>query len=340
MSTVFVTGASGFIGGHLVSALVERGDRVRCLVRANSRIEHLPQLDVELVTGDVRQTEVLQRAVRGVDVVYHVAGLSQAFSANDFCEINVGGTRHVLQACADQPHPPVAVYVSSVSAAGAARRSCVRRETDPPAPISHYGRSKREAERVAESFAPRVPITVVRPGIVFGPRGVNSFKTFELIARLGMHAVPGCLDTPPLSFIYVTDLVDTLIAAADRGSRLDVKSPRSGVFEHGYYFACDAEYLSYLEFGFRIARAVGRRRLYIMRMPELFVWLAASLSEMVARVNGRPDIFGFDKVREATAGSWACSGERARRELDCVPRCSLDERLCETAQWYRENHWL
>jgi nucleoside-diphosphate-sugar epimerase len=232
------------------------------------------------------------------------------------------------------------IVVSSVSAAGTARCGQVRTEKDPPAPISHYGRSKRAGERVVEQFAGHVPATIVRPGIVFGPRDRLVFKTFEPIARFAVHPVPGYLADPPLSIIHVLDLADLVIAAANRGTRIVATKKKARDFEKGYYFAVADEHPSYLELGKRITKAVGRRRVYPFRLPEPMMWLSGLGSELISRLRGKPDIFNVDKVREAFAGSWACSSELAQQDLDWSTAGSLDERLAETADWYRRHNWL
>jgi nucleoside-diphosphate-sugar epimerase len=340
MTTAFVTGASGFIGSHLVESLLAREVRVRCLVRTTSNRDHLPPGRVEFVEGDLSRPETLAEGMEGADVVYHLAGLVRTFSTKDLNRINVQGTYQVARQCALQKKPPVLIVTSSIAAAGPARRTEPRRETDPPAPISNYGHSKRAAEKAAARFADRVPTTIVRPGIVFGPRDRDVFKTFAPIARFRVHSIPGYLDDPPLSLIHVSDLVEVMIGAAQRGSRVAGGPEAAGKFDRGYYFACAAEHPSYLELGSRIAKAFGCRWVYPLRIPEPMLWLAAVGNEVISRFRGVPDIFGLDKVREATAGSWACSGELARRELGCSPRRSLDERLRETADWYCEHDWL
>jgi nucleoside-diphosphate-sugar epimerase len=191
MTTAFVTGASGFIGGHLVEQLVRHGVRTRWLARSTSNTEDLPDEGVELVYGDICHAESLAAGIAGADVVYHLAGLTAAFTKEDLQRVNVVGNYNVARTCALQPRPPILIVVSSVSAAGTARCGQVRTEKDPPAPISHYGRSKRAGERVVEQFAGYVPATIVRPGIVFGPRDRLVFKTFEPIARFAVHPVPG-----------------------------------------------------------------------------------------------------------------------------------------------------
>jgi nucleoside-diphosphate-sugar epimerase len=340
MTTAFVTGASGFIGGHLVERLVRQGVNTRCLVRSTSNTGDLPTDDIQLVRGDICRPETLVAGICGADVVYHLAGVAAAFTKKHMRRVNVCGTYHVVRQCALQPKPPVLVLVSSVSAAGTARRGAVRTEQDPPCPVSQYGRSKRAAERIAEQFAGHVPTTIVRPGIVFGPRDRDVLKTYELIARIGVHPLPGYLFDPPLSLIHVSDLVHLLMAAADRGSRIAPTRKKARQFDCGYYFAVADEHPSYLELGTRVAKAIGRRWVYPLRIPEPMMWLSGFGSELVSRIRGKPDIFNLDKVREAMAGSWACSSDLARVELGWSPAGSLDQRLSETAQWYRQSNWL
>src|SRR5688500_834283 len=107
MANVLVTGASGFIGSHLAESLVHQGDRVRCLVRRSSPITRLQAIDVELVFGDVTDYAALQRGVQGMDVVYHVAGLTRAIRKSDLWEVNERGTANVAMACAQQETPPI-----------------------------------------------------------------------------------------------------------------------------------------------------------------------------------------------------------------------------------------
>src|SRR5690242_17622751 len=122
MPSVLVTGATGFIGLHLVEALMCRGDRVRCLVRPSSNIEPLRRLGVELIAAPFDDAGQLRAAADRVDVVYHVAGIIRAFRCAEFYQVNEEGTAKLAAACAAQPNPPRLVLVSSIAAAGPAPR--------------------------------------------------------------------------------------------------------------------------------------------------------------------------------------------------------------------------
>ena len=134
MAKVLVTGASGFIGTHLVAALAARGDEVACLVRNSSKADHLPALGARLVFGDVTQRDSLPAAVAGQQVVYHLAGLTRTLQDRQFYEVNFRGAANLARTCARQETPPVLVHVSSLAAAGPVVNGRARVESDPPRP--------------------------------------------------------------------------------------------------------------------------------------------------------------------------------------------------------------
>ncbi len=341
MSDVLVTGASGFVGFHLVRALRQRGVQVDCLVRRTSKVAHLEALGVGYIYGDVTDPTSLPAAVTGKSVVYHLAGCTAALRREEFYAINEAGTRHLAEACARQSRPPVLVVVSSLAAAGPSPFGRLRTEDDPLAPVSEYGRSKRAAELAAQQFADRVPMTVLRPPIVLGERDAKGAAIFRAIRRLGVHAIPG-MAPHRFSILHAADLAEALILAAARGKRLRPGGPSGGNpgDTTGFYFiACD-EHPTYVELGRMIRAEVGRPRALILRVPVPIVWVVGACSELAGRWCGKPLALNLDKVREATAGSWTCSSARAAAELGFRVTTPLAERLRQTAQWYRHEGWL
>jgi nucleoside-diphosphate-sugar epimerase len=332
--SVLVTGASGFIGGHLVRSLIARGCRVSCLVRATSRVEGLQAVGAHLIACDITDRAEVARAISSSSAcfVFHLAGLVRVIGAGDYMRVNAGGVEAVAQACNEQPDRPVLVLVSSLAAAGpSGKRLTV--ESDLPVPVSYYGRSKFAGEQVAMQYADALPITVVRPCVVFGAGDRGMYEVFRPIARMGLHVVGGSGDTR-ISLIAVADLVECLLLAAEQGERLV-----PGVPGHGIYCAA-AEDVSYAELGMAIARALGKPRPRMVRLPGWSMRTIGRFGDVMAQIRRRPAWVGRDKIREVLAGSWTCSSAKARQQLGWSPAAPLADRLRETAQWYRDAHWF
>jgi nucleoside-diphosphate-sugar epimerase len=339
MAHALITGASGFIGSSLARELMSRGSPVTCLVRRSSRLVRLADVSPPLAYGDVTDQQSLREPLAGASVVYHLAGSHSPVRAAEFYRVNEQGVRNLLEVAAAQAQPPVVVLVSSLAAAGPAPWGRLRTDDDPICPVSHYGRSKRAGELVAEQFAGRLPITILRPGIVFGEGDALNFATFLAVVRTRIHFVPGYLPNR-YSMMHVADLVEVLIRAAQRGKRLTPEACAGGSpAKPGYYFAASGEDPTYFQFGRLIARALGIRALAMPWATDV-VWMVAAINELGSRIRRRPAKLGLDKAREATAGSWACSCQTMIDDLDFRSPLPLEERLSQTVAWYREQGWL
>ena len=332
MASVVVTGATGFIGSHLVEALVRRGDRVKCLVRASSKTQPLSELGAALCTLDFAHAEALSAAVAGADVVYHLAGVTRTSNRRRLFAVNEAYARAMATACAGQARPPHLVVVSSVAGAGPGRRGQLRVETDVENPVSNYGQSKLAGERAAERAAGKAPLTIIRPGIVFGPRDTDCLKIFQSIRWLNAHFSPGLFSSPALSYIHVEDLVELLLRAGDAYSAAGNNNGEPAA--RRLYFAAAPEHPSYAEFGRIVGPMLGRRWAIVIPMATPVAWCLGAAGEAFSLVTRRDDALNFDKMREALVESWACSGEAAERAFDFRPAKPLVERLQETIDWH------
>ncbi|TVQ77400.1 MAG: NAD-dependent epimerase/dehydratase family protein [Phycisphaeraceae bacterium] len=335
---VLVTGGSGFIGGRLVRRLIEHRCRVSCLVRAGSRTDDLRSAGAMLVTGDVADRESAQRALveSQACTVFHLAGLVRARSREEFTRVNADGVENIAVACAASGNPPVLVVLSSLAAAGPSAADRLRVEGDLPAPVSNYGRSKLAGEQATAGYAGLVPITIVRPPIVFGPGDRAVLEMFRLVSRWGIHVVP-CLAGRGrrLSLIHVDDLVEGLLLAAEKGERLRGDSSLG----QGIYFIAGEEHPTYAQLGQAIAKALVQRPPVVMPVPGSLLRLAGVCGDVMARFRNRPTWINSDKISEALAASWTCCSVKAREQLGWST-ATLADRLHETAQWYRQSGWL
>lgn len=347
MTRVLVTGATGFIGGQLAESLLRAGDDVVCLARVANRAERLRSLGARIIEGDVTRPDGLPAALAGVEVVYHLAGLTSARSRREYFAANEMGTVNLLDACRNLGTPPTVVLVSSLAAAGPATPGRPRVEEDPPAPVSIYGKSKRAGELAAFARARDLPITIVRPSIVLGEGDRVGLKMFRMTQRMGLHIVPGWRP-PRLSIVHVADLVDAIMSAATRGQRLPADgqngllpdSQQLKADPRGIYFIAGNEEPTFAELGRMVGATVGRRRTYVIRVPSPLVWPIVSCAELISFVRRRAPLVCRDKAREALAADWTCSPARAIAELGFNPTISLQQRLEQTVEWYRREGWL
>jgi nucleoside-diphosphate-sugar epimerase len=331
-----VTGATGFIGARLVERLAAAGHDVVCLVRDPARGRGLVRPGVRLAPGSLDDEASIAMALDGVEIVYHLAGKTHGLTLAEFAEVNERGTERVCRLAALRPNPPAVVAVSSLSAAGPSPEGAAHTERTPPAPISLYGRSKLLGERAALRYAGRLPLSIVRPPVVFGPGDRDGLLLFQAVRRLPIHFVPQ-LQGLPLSLVFVEDLVSGLIAVGERGERCEVSAGADP--SRGLYYIADPTPSSYAEMGRLAASALGRsvrvicRRKYPLLVPAL-------LGDLLGRLRGAPSVINSDKLREASASGWVCDPSKAFQQFALTAPQPLAQRYEQTARWYESNGWL
>ncbi len=326
MAKVFVTGATGFIGSHLVEALLAQGHEVRCLVRPTSNLQWLPRDRVRFYPVNTSTAEGFAEVLGGVDRIFHLAGATKARSLAEYQRNNVNLTRQLLEAAKRYaPRLDRLIMVSSQSAAGPSAPGETPDESVVCRPVTQYGESKLAAERLLALY-PQVPTVVLRPVSVYGPRDRDVLTLVRCVQRR-FAPIIGSRDRR-LTFVHVADLVQALLLAAD-----SVQALRQT------YFVTDGRVYSWRETQAIIERVLGRRALTVPVPPPL-VWLLAGLSEGWSRVTGRPTIFNLNKVKELVEQNWGCSGEKLQKDLGYVPRYDLETGLRQTVAWAQRTGWL
>lgn len=322
---VLVTGGNGFIGSYLVEGLLERGDDVIALVRGGSNLCNLEGCRVDLARGDIRAKKSLYPVLAGVDFIYHTAALKFCLKPEDFYSINQLGTRNLLEAVAETGTSLKGfVYISSLAAAGPSRDNKPLREDDPCRPITHYGKSKLLGEQEVLRWREKIPVVIVRPAAVYGPRDRDIYLYFKW-AKKGISA--RARGNQQLSLSYVPDLVKGILQAGERGKRGST------------YFLADGTVYSWDEIDTQVASALGRR-LIKLTVPR-FLFPAIGLAcDTWGKLAGNPLVLNSEKLREIREPAWTCDVGRAREELGFTPEHSLGEGIRETIAWYEERHWL
>ncbi len=323
-----VTGATGFIGSHVVEFLLAEGWEVVCPVRNPSVLRHLEGQPVHVFPIDRLAAEIKQRS--DLDYVIHIAGATRATNYETYHRSNVDLTRLLLELLRSQNIKAELkrfVLVSSQAAVGPSPADGKAVAEDYPAsPVSMYGRSKLEAERVAAEFMDDLPITIVRPPTVFGPRDTDVLNVF----KFACYRFAPCLSGPDrlVSVIYVKDLAQGISAAA-----------RSDVAKGETYFLSNPDPVVWKEFGLQVARIMGCRAV-ALPVPINIMKLLALAGEFAGRLTGEPSLFRTEKFEEMKQLAWVCSPNKALRDLDWFTTTPLDHAIQETAKWYADHGWI
>jgi nucleoside-diphosphate-sugar epimerase len=323
-----VTGATGFVGSHLAAALVKRGDEVVCIARRPEQSTFIASLGARPAPGSLEDVGSLKAALRGVDLVFHLAGLTAAGSEREFLEANRDGTARLVDAVRTTvPGLARFVHVSSIAAVGPTARGTLLTEDAPCRPVTAYGRSKLAGEEAVRA-APGLRWTIVRPPVVYGPRDRELLRLFR-IARSGLAPVFG-FGRQELSLVFVTDLADGIARAGGEPAA-----------EGRTYHLAHPE----IVLARRLARAVGRaarggRAPLILPVPgALAVPIVRAISRAAAAA-GRRTVVSEDKMAEFLAPAWGTSVAKAERELAWHPPHDLERGVTETAAWYRAERLL
>jgi nucleoside-diphosphate-sugar epimerase len=310
-----VTGATGFLGRYIVSALAAAGWRVRILARQAPAYGQLGDPMIDAVVGDVSDQRVLRELVDGTDIVVHAAGLIKAPSLAVFRAINAGGTANLVRALNDCNSAKHLLLVSSMAA----------REPH----LSDYAATKREGEEVVATTLQRRAHdwTTVRPCAVYGPSDKETLAIFRA-ATHRVFPLPGPR-RGRLALIHAADAADAIASLCDR-------RPAGRIFEltdqrvEGY---------AWQEIIAAVETAIGRKVL-TLPLPGLVVRAAAVMNMMAARIVGRTAIFSLGKAREILHADWGSAADRLPPPDVWHPKIGLSDGFRDTVSWYREQCWL
>jgi dihydroflavonol-4-reductase len=325
---VFLTGATGFIGGHLLRALLEAGAKVRCLRRAESLRRNLDGLDVEVVMGDLRDGDSLRIGLQGCEMVFHCAADYRLYSKNpdELYESNVEGTRNLLRAASEAGAKRV-VYTSSVGALGLNPDGSPADEEAPVTledMVGHYKRSKFLAERVADEWVEKgLPIVIVNPSTPVGEGDLKPTATGQMIVDFLNRRTPAYVDTG-LNLVDVRDVALGHVRAAEKG-------------RVGEKYILGNRDMSLQEIFLTLGGLTGLPAPK-MKVPHWLPLCWAALDTGFSRLVGRTPGVPLEAVRLSRYKMYF-DASKAVRELG-LPQTPIEEPLQRAVDWFSTNGYV
>ncbi|MCX6133437.1 MAG: NAD(P)-dependent oxidoreductase [Ignavibacteriales bacterium] len=323
MPTALVTGGTGFIGSHTIELLLQRGFKVRCLVRrTRSNLGWIEGSKAEIVRASYLDVDTLREAIHDAEYIFHVAGVTKAKKQSQYHQGNVVATRNLLEAATGNSTLKKFCFVSSLTAVGPSPDGTLLDEEAPCHPITAYGVSKLEAETVCELYSPRLPIVILRPPAVYGPRDRDLLEIFRWV-KLGLKPVFGS-DQKKLSVVYGPELARAMVEAAI--------SPKTA--GQTYFVADPAPYRlsSVLEC---VAAMFGKRGINV-RFPSPLLYTLGGIAELGSIFSSNASVLNVEKARDLLQTDWVCSPQKLEDHIGFRTQVSLEESLRATIDWYRE----
>jgi nucleoside-diphosphate-sugar epimerase len=315
-----VTGSTGFVGSHLVERLLAEGVQVVCLTRRTTNTAPLAGLPVEFHPSDARLPDA--------DFLFHVAGLTRGRTLAEYMAANADATARIVQAAPSNLRR--FVYVSSLAAVGPNATAEPQDETVAPHPHDYYGTSKLAGEHNVLHAADRLPVTIVRPPGVYGPRDTNVLPVFRVARRFGILPNIGSRDKK-FSLIHASDLAQGIWLAANAPAAV------------GQTYFLSGGIHSPRDFAAALSQALARPRekpIRILSLPNFVARLAGEFGQLKWALTGKPQIMSRRKIRDLLLPHWTCSTEKARRDFGFVPQFTLAAGLAQTRNWYHAEGWL
>ena len=315
MKSILITGASGFIGSFIVEEALNRGLEVWAAVRSTSSRRYLNDERIKFLDLDFSTKDSVRKTLQGHhwDYIVHAAGATKCLHKSDFYKVNTLGTKNFIDAIIDLDIiPEKFVFMSSLSAVGAVRESYPYtdiEESDIPVPNTTYGDSKMSAERYLEQFVKKVPIVMLRPTGVYGPREKDYLMMADSIRRHVDFAVG--FRPQEITFVYVADLVKAVFLALERG-----ESGRK-------FFISDGNVYRSADFSKLIKKELEISFVFRIVAPVWLLWIICQMGSLWGRMTGKMSALNMDKFNILRQRNWRCDIRPAREELGYEPEYDL-----------------
>ena len=322
-----VTGANGFVGSHLVDNLLSKGLKVRCIVRKSSNLKWLDKKNVEVFDSGLFDKEGLRKAFKDANYIYHVAGVVKSKTKEGYFKGNVETTRNLLEiALENKSTIKRFLVVSSQTVSGPSTEGNPVNEETQCNPITTYGRSKLEEEKLVLSYKDKLPITICRAPAVYGERDTEIFIYFQTFSK-GLTTTIG-FDKKELSLIHVVDLVEGFYLAA-----------MSEKAKGEIYFISSEKYYTWQEINSITSKILNKKPI-IIKVPHFLVYTIAAIAQFFAMFSSKPATLNIEKAKDITQQYWTCNTSKAINDFGYRQKISIEEGIKRTCDWYKQMKWI
>ena len=323
MKRILITGASGFIGSHLVDGALRKGMETYAAIRKTSKREYLQDAKIHVAEIDFNAPESLRKLLKSTpfDYIIHTAGTTHAPNPETYNRVN-SGTLQILVELIQEEQIPLQkfVYLSSLAAFGPNENHTGRLISNDsrPMPVTAYGRSKLLAEEYLQKQA--IPWVIIRPTAVYGPRDRSFLPIYRSIGS-GFE-IYFTRKKQKLSFVYIHDLVDAIYRSLD------------GPAQTAYFVSDGCEY-SLQEF-FQVIKTIRNKKTIPVYLPTGMIRQIATLNELFCKPFGVYPFFNSEKVNELVASGWMCDLNHLITSTGFQPGYTLKKGMAETLEFYKK----
>jgi len=322
-----VTGANGFVGSHLVDNLLSKGLMVRCIVRKSSNLKWLDGKNLEIFDSGLFDKDGLRKAFKDANYIFHVAGVVKSKKKEGYFRGNVETTRNLLEVALENKSTIKRILiVSSQTVSGPSTQGNPVNEESVCNPITTYGKSKLEEERLVLSYKDKLPITICRAPAVYGERDTEIFIYFQTFSK-GLTTTIG-FNKKELSLIHAVDLVEGFYLAAMSEKAKDK-----------IYFIGSEKYYTWQEINSITSKVLNKKPI-ILKVPHFLVYTIASFAQIFAMFSSKPATLNLEKAKDITQQYWTCDTSKAMKDFDYRQKISIEDGIKRTCDWYKEMKWI
>ncbi|AFH49397.1 Putative nucleoside-diphosphate sugar epimerase [Ignavibacterium album JCM 16511] len=322
-----VTGGTGFVGSHLVDLLLNKGYEVRCITRRSSDLKWLKGKDVQIFDCGLYNKDALKDVMKDSDYVFHVAGVVKSKTKEGYFKGNVDTTKTLIEAALESgANLKRFLVVSSQTVTGPSYDGKPVNEETECRPITTYGKSKLEEEKLVLSYKDKLPITICRAPAVYGERDTEIFIYFKTFSK-GLTTTIG-FNEKKLSLIHVLDLVYGFYLAAT-----------NDIAVGNIYFISSEEFYTWPQINDITSKIIGRKPI-VIKVPHFMVYTIAAVAQFAAMFSSKPATLNIEKAKDITQRYWICDTSKAVKELGYHQNISIEDGIKRTVEWYKKMKWI